>query len=230
MGSWREVRSLLRLLWQVDAMAPNRSRASDGTIGDAAHQARTSDHNPRVVPALGTTPVVLALDITHDPARGCDTHALAEDIRVSRDRRVLYVIANRQVTGPNHGWRWDPYTGTDPHINHMHVSVLATVLADDITDWAIEGDTVAISDDEINRIVNAIFNRQVNGVRLADIVGREQGTNVDLPGQLAALSEKLAELPAGGGLSPEDRAAISDLSEQVAKLRAGLVAVAAALA
>jgi hypothetical protein len=230
MGSWREVRSLLRLLWQIDAMAPNRSRASDGTIGDEAHQLRTSDHNPRLVPALGTTPVVLALDITHDPARGCDTHALAEDIRLSRDRRVSYVIANRQITGPNHGWQWDPYTGTDPHINHMHVSVLATVLADDITDWTIEGDTVALEDKDIARIVEAIFNRQVNGSRLADIVGREQGTNVDLPGELAALSAKLDELPTGGGLSPEDRAAITELSEQVSKLRAGLAAGAAAAA
>lgn len=230
MGSWRLVRSLMRLRWQIDAMAPNRSRASDGTIGDAAHQARTSDHNPRVVLALGEQPVVLALDITHDPAHGCDTHAVAESIRLSRDRRVSYVIANRQVTGPNHGWEWDPYTGTDPHINHMHVSVLAIVLADDTTDWAIEGDTVALSDDEINRIVNAIFNRQVNGVRLADIVGREQGTNVDLPSQLAALSAKLDKMPAGAGLSPEDRATITELSEQVAKLRAGLVAGAAALA
>lgn len=118
-------------------MFPDRSKASDGTIGDAAHQAETSDHNPRVVPALGPTPVVLAADITHDPAHGVDTYAQAEQLRVSRDLRISYVISNRRITGPNHNWAWDPYSGTDPHTNHMHVSVVANPAADLETDWSI---------------------------------------------------------------------------------------------
>ena len=45
---WRVAESLQRLLDQVNQMAPVRSKASDGAIGDASHQTRDSDHNPWV--------------------------------------------------------------------------------------------------------------------------------------------------------------------------------------
>src|SRR5262245_33953750 len=48
-GAWRVAQCLLTLLGQVDELAPKRSRRCDGTIGDAAHAARTSDHNPWVI-------------------------------------------------------------------------------------------------------------------------------------------------------------------------------------
>ena len=73
-------------------MAPGRNKASDGTIGDAAHQATSSDHNPRLIRGLGATPVVTAADITHDPARGADMAAVTEELRVSQDSRIKYVI------------------------------------------------------------------------------------------------------------------------------------------
>jgi hypothetical protein len=34
------------------------------------------------------------------------------------------------------GWVWKPYTGTNPHTKHMHVSIHSTTLAEnDTSDW-----------------------------------------------------------------------------------------------
>lgn len=43
---WYLAPSLAQLRAEVNARWPKRSKASDGTIGDRAHSARTSDHNP----------------------------------------------------------------------------------------------------------------------------------------------------------------------------------------
>ncbi len=122
--SWRIAKSLEALRSQVNAAAPNRSKASDGTVGDAAHASRSSDHNPWVKD--GTTGVVTALDITHDPARGVDAGALAESLLASRDPRIKYIISNRRIASGAAGpspWVWRPYSGTNPHTLHVHVSV-----------------------------------------------------------------------------------------------------------
>ena len=46
--SWRLANSIKTLLDQVNAMVPHRRKDSDGGIGDEAHAARTSDHNPYI--------------------------------------------------------------------------------------------------------------------------------------------------------------------------------------
>src|SRR6185295_11246983 len=138
---WRVAKSLLKLRRQVDAKAPRRSKASDGTIGDAAHASRASDHNPWV--RDGAMGVVTAMDITHDPANGCDANVLAEAILASQDVRVKYVIWNRRIASSYEvngvaPWIWRPYGGTNPHTKHMHLSVLPEKAAfDSEAAWAI---------------------------------------------------------------------------------------------
>jgi hypothetical protein len=129
--SWRVARSLEVLRDQINAAYPQRNKASDGTIGDAAHAASVSDHNPD---AGG---VVRALDITHDPAHGCDIDRLTDELVASRDPRISYLIANGMITGPNYGWVWTRYDGADPHTNHFHLSVVADGRADDPRPWAV---------------------------------------------------------------------------------------------
>jgi hypothetical protein len=132
-AKWRVAKSLLQLRDQINALAPARSKASDGTIGDARHAASKSEHNPD---AHG---VVRAMDITNDPAHGVIARKLGEALIASRDPRILYVISNRQinssVTAP---WTWRPYHGVNAHEHHVHLSVVADPkLYDDVQPWAI---------------------------------------------------------------------------------------------
>jgi len=142
--SWRLAKSLETLRNQVNAAYPNRNKASDGTIGDAAHQAVASDHNPN---AQG---VVTALDITHSPETGFDVHALADRLLANRHPNLKYLISNRRIAGDWTGWRWVPYSGTsDPHTNHAHISVgrgndgQSQPPYDDTNEWAVNGATPA---------------------------------------------------------------------------------------
>jgi hypothetical protein len=126
--NWRVAKSLLALREQVNAKFPGRSKASDGTIGDdrhCGHPGATSDHCPHITD--GGVGVVTAMDITHDPAHGLNSEALAEAIRQSHDVRLKYIISNRKIANfqalegkPPFAWR--PYGGPDPHDKHVHIS------------------------------------------------------------------------------------------------------------
>lgn len=112
----RLANSLVTLRTQIDTAFPKRNTASDGWLGDAAHQARLSQHNPN---AAG---VVCAIDITHDPAHGVDCHRLMEELDASNDDRIFYLIWNRQIDNSNDART--PYDGPNPHTRHLHISVL----------------------------------------------------------------------------------------------------------
>ena len=128
--SWRLARGLDRLRSQANTKAPNRSKASDGTIGDRKHASRASDHNPR-------NGIVHALDLTHDPGKGMDTWAMAERLRVSKDARISYVISNRRIFSSSKGFSWRNYTGSNPHSKHVHISIRGNPHADNTKDWSI---------------------------------------------------------------------------------------------
>jgi len=101
---------------------PSRDRENDGIIGDARHQKRKSDHN------LGN-----AVDITHDPASGCDGALIAAF--AIEDARVTYVIFNRRIYNRHRaadGWR--AYHGENPHTHHCHISIDANK-RDDVSPW-----------------------------------------------------------------------------------------------
>ena len=137
--AWRLAQSLVRLRDQVNAAYPKRSKISDGTIGNAAHAATASDHNPN------SKGVVCALDLTHDPANGFDAHALADRLRTNRHPNLKYVISNSRIAGAWTNWNWQKYTGSNPHSKHIHVSVgnnsdgRSTGNYDDASNWNITG-------------------------------------------------------------------------------------------
>jgi len=147
--SWRLAKSLgatgtLGLLGEINASAPSRSKVSDGGIGDARHAARVSDHNP-----CKCCRVVTARDFTHDPRNGFDAHKFADWIReriLAGEQRPKYVIWNRRIMS-GHGQAhkaglWRNYTGSNPHTNHIHVSVRHPArLYDDATAWGWSKET-----------------------------------------------------------------------------------------
>jgi hypothetical protein len=114
-----------QLLKQINSSFPNRNKASDGGIGDAAHASRGSDHNPWFV--LNGRNWVTARDFTHDPAHGADMNRMSDELAASRDPRIKYIIFNGLILDSrvgNRPWQWMPYHGTNPHTKHMHVSVM----------------------------------------------------------------------------------------------------------
>jgi len=113
------------LLGEINARSPQRSRASDGGIGDQRHSRGVSDHNP-----CKCCSVVCARDFTHDPPQ-FDSYAFAEWLRqrvlAGKEPRVRYVISNGRIysgMGQSHAaGEWRPYNGKNPHRHHVHVSV-----------------------------------------------------------------------------------------------------------
>lgn len=99
------------LLNDVNERWPNRSKASDGWIGDAAHAASTSDHN-----ALPNG-AVIARDFT---AEGIDTDVLIAAAK--RDPRTNYIIHDRQIMFYDDGFIPHPYNGVNAHRTHVHIS------------------------------------------------------------------------------------------------------------
>ncbi|UJW32063.1 hypothetical protein L3Q67_44185 [Saccharothrix sp. AJ9571] len=146
--AWRVANALDKLLAQLNALAPNRNRASDGSIGDTSHQNRDSDHNPWYGPGI-----VTARDFTHDPGGGLDCHWLAARLIEVRDWRIKYVIWDRRIadsrTSP---WQWRPYYGENPHTSHLHLSVMPNPSCDDVTPWDLGVAAAPKFDNEENSV------------------------------------------------------------------------------
>lgn len=142
--AWRLAKALEGLRSQINAAYPNRKKASDGTIGDAAHASRSSDHNPWVKD--GSVGVVTGMDITHDPVSGVNSQAIADSLVASKDPRIKYIISNgRIVSGSGQSqpaWKWRKYTGANKHNKHVHISVKGTKkFYDDTQPWALDTTT-----------------------------------------------------------------------------------------
>lgn len=137
--AWRVAKSLDVLLRQINGLSSNRDRGWDGSIGDAEHASRSSDHNPWVKD--NGTGIVTARDFTHDPDHGIDSQTLADSLLASRDGRIKYVISNGRIASGSDGplpWTWRPYTGSNRHDHHFHISVKASKnFYDDDREWAL---------------------------------------------------------------------------------------------
>lgn len=135
--TWRVANSLNTLLRQINAAFPNRDKSSDGSIGDAAHASRSSDHNPWVKDSKGQ-PIVTARDFTND-APYMDSHEIALMLVASKDKRIKYIIDHSKICAGEAGpqpWVWRKYTGSNPHDHHVHVSVREQEkYFDDDTPW-----------------------------------------------------------------------------------------------
>ena len=120
--------SLAKLRAQVNAMFPTRDKESDGWIGDAAHNARKSDHNAD----WSSIPkgIVRAFDFDEDlwgrnvRDPGPIAQALADAF--TRDSRTAYVIYEGRIwqnpaVFKNGGWR--KYSGVNAHKKHVHISL-----------------------------------------------------------------------------------------------------------
>ena len=137
---------IAQLFVQANQLAPDRSKASDGTFPSAEHHLLNpnSDHEPHVVPGVGDQECT-AGDFTHDPPR-FNADLFAESLRQGRDPRIKYVIRRDRMfssypTSKYPAWTWRPYGGVY-HGNHAHVSLLDAPISNTRTPWEI---TVALN-------------------------------------------------------------------------------------
>lgn len=176
-STYWEAPALVALTSEINAEAPKRSKVSDGWIGDKAHASRDSEHNPANWPKAWTG-VVRARDYTHDPKGGLDCSEIAQDLvelmRAGTHPALgpgAYVIwAGRIISFNRLAEGWRPYTGTNPHTKHLHLSVAEAaagynskarwgVLADDPADPVARPKRIARylaeSKVEVERLVKA---------------------------------------------------------------------------
>ena len=125
--SWHLAPSLAQLRREINARWPGRDKSTDGTIGDAAHSSRASDHNPNARRSVN------AIDIDED---GIDAWGLV-DLAIT-DPRVNYVIYERKIWQRKHGFKPRPYSGINAHTKHVHVSIIQSVAAEQNTaPWGV---------------------------------------------------------------------------------------------
>jgi hypothetical protein len=164
---WQLAASLQTLAHQINDVWPEGGPA-DGTIGDAAHRTRRSDHNPS---AAG---LVAALDVDEVvEGRG---QKLVDELVRSKDQRIKYIIHEGKIwrsyarTGTT-PWVPSAYTGSNPHDSHVHISVILGGPRAD-RQWAINlegGDGLSsISVKEWQSILNAAGVTDLNGRSLVE--------------------------------------------------------------
>ena len=220
--SWHLAPSLAQLRREINARWPGRDKSTDGTIGDAAHSSRASDHNPNARRSVN------AIDIDED---GIDAWGLV-DLAIT-DPRVNYVIYERKIWQRKHGFKPRPYSGINAHTKHVHVSIIQSVAAEQNTaPWGVarigassgikpstggtttnpkpnnqseEDELMALSKETLNQIATAVLTVPVtaNGKKAALVQHMAEGFVDD-----DAQSKKLAELDQK----------IAALAQQVAKI------------
>jgi len=131
---WRTAAAITTLGNQIEQLDPNRY-AVDGTVVSKRHDqvSPTSDHRP------DHRGIVHAIDF--GGVRN-DLKDVSEQLRLSHDPRIRYVIHNGSMfssyTRPGYDpFEWRPYNGASPHRSHVHLSVMHGELADSADPWQI---------------------------------------------------------------------------------------------
>jgi hypothetical protein len=159
MAGWILIPCLDRLRDDFNEVAPLRDHASDGTIGDAAHQAEVSDHNDDEV---GNVPIhdadtvheVHAIDVDTDlNAPGLDMETVVQFLltrcREGNEKRLRYIIYNRRMWRASNGWKQETYTGPSAHTEHAHFSASYDSDKEASTaSWHLEDIPVALTADD----------------------------------------------------------------------------------
>jgi hypothetical protein len=182
--------ALTQLFAQINARFPTRSKASDGWIGDAAHAARPSSHNP------DRYGVVRAIDVTEDLAVGLDCNRLMEELDASNDPRIFYLIHDYEIDNSDDSRT--PYSGSNPHTKHLHISVDDDpAVYNDSRPWALP----LLEDDVMTQAQFDALKAHITKEALA----RRNDLTAYLEGKFRALGGVLA------GTGSVDAAALADL-------------------
>lgn len=141
MSNWDLTEGLKNLRAQVNARFPNRDKKSDGTIGDAAHQAETSGHNPD--DTSGSRPEwdgdadanaeVRAWDMDSDLGEpGASAQDVVDHLRglAGLSSVIRYMIYRRKIYRASNDWAAETYSGASAHTEHIHFTGAYSQAAD----------------------------------------------------------------------------------------------------
>lgn len=178
MAEWVLIPCLKVLFAEFDRVAPSRDHASDGSIGNLAHQNEVSDHNADEV---GKVPI-------HDPDKVNEVHAIDVDnnlresdltmekvvqfllgrCRSGAEKRLRYIIYNRRIWSASSDWVQKTYTGASPHTEHAHLSASYTASLEASTaSWHLEDIPVALTAADLAKI-QGMITAAVNTLKASD--------------------------------------------------------------
>lgn len=139
-------KALTRLRTDFNTACPTRDKASDGWIGDLAHQTGSSGHNPDEsgkgeYEDADNIDEVRAIDVDKDLRCGTVTmlKIIQKILQTPNDlKRLKYIIFNRVIWSKSNGWQPRAYTGSNPHDKHAHFSG-DPLYDDNVTPWSVAG-------------------------------------------------------------------------------------------
>lgn len=186
-----------RLRFEFNVIAPGRGKASDGWVGDAAHQAEVSDHN---WDETGSVPIhdadkvneVHALDVDSDlRTPGLDMEQVVQFLlgrcRSGAETRLRYVIYNRRIWDYRTGWAQKTYTGASAHTEHAHFSAsYETPLEASTASWRLEEIPVPLTADDKTWISDQITAQTAKIWAYKVDVDRSSASNMQPAGSVLA--------------------------------------------
>jgi hypothetical protein len=154
--NWVLIDCLKALFAEFNRIAPGRDKASDGSIGDTAHQHEVSDHNPD---ETGSVPIHDADHVNEVHAIDVDNNLNESDLTMEKvvqfllgrcrsgaEKRLRYIIYNRRIWSASSGWVQKAYTGASAHTEHAHFSAsYDSKLEASTASWHLEDIPVALT-------------------------------------------------------------------------------------
>jgi hypothetical protein len=143
--AWEMTRGMNTVKAEFNDVFSGRDRASDGGVGDLAHQLGLSGHNPDKTGRAewkdgDAKDEVRAIDVDRDlvPGSDVDWMELVVQYLVKRARAGIYIpfeyiIYKGRIWSRSDGWKTRAYTGANKHNAHAHFSGAYSQTADN---WA----------------------------------------------------------------------------------------------
>jgi hypothetical protein len=188
MADWVLIPCLKALFAEFNRIAPARDHASDGSIGDTAHQQEVSDHNPD---ETGSVPIHDADHVNEVHAIDVDNNLRESDLTMEKvvqfllrrcrsgaEKRLRYIIWNRRIWEASNGWEQRTYTGASAHTEHAHFSAsYESKLEASTASWHLEDIPVALTAADKTWIQNTIKANVPTVAQVAQEVWRKARTS-----------------------------------------------------
>lgn len=182
MAAWQVVPALEDLRVELNTVAPNRDKSSDGSIGDQSHASGRSSHNPDKSgnPEWrdgDSKNEVRARDFDKDlrqPGLTMDkvVEHLVKGCRAGRFWWIRYIIWEGYIYHKRDGYVRRKYTGSNKHDQHVHVNNDFSQAADNYTGAKynlasllparepVQEEPVALTEAEIEAVADAVWAKQ----------------------------------------------------------------------